>query len=118
MTFITVSIPTYNRAVKLDSLLSQFYDEIKFHNLNQDFSFYISNNGSTDHTDSVILKYQQLFKQSDINFEFYSQPLNLGMDTNFLCCLHKPKTKYIWLVSDDDILLKGLIKTHKLFKNV
>lgn len=41
---------------------------------------------------------------------YYRNEKNLGMDGNFLNCLFKANGEYIYLMSDDDIMLPGTIE--------
>lgn len=93
---LTIAIPTYNRATflsrLLDSIFSQYSDEVEV---------LVSDNASTDNTDEIIKKYQEL--------KYIKNSENIGSDANFLQCYEKARGKFVWLVGSDDILLDNTL---------
>lgn len=102
---LTICIPTYKRAKKLDYSLSCFERE-----LNQVDSslleFFISDNCSPDNTAEVVEKYIQ----RGMPITYSRNQENIGPDNNFLKCFYYAKSKYLWLLGDDDYLLEGRLK--------
>ena len=97
---LTIAIPTYNRAAYLENQLCEILRQLKEYD---DIEILISDNCSTDQTESVVRNH----KQSFINY--YKQSQNLGLDVNVLSCYEKAKGKYIWFLSDDDTIFDDAI---------
>ena len=95
---IAICIPTYNRATSLENCLNSIAIASKQHTGR--FEVCISNNGSTDETDTVVEKATAFF---DINYS--RNDTNLGIPRNFLKVVSMAKAEFIWLIGDDDLLL-------------
>ena len=110
---LTIAIPTYNRAAKLDRLLCLIYNCEEISGVY--CQILISNNSSTDNTTYVVDKYQKLFLERSVRLISITQKNNIGMSANFLEVYRNSESEYVWWVSDDDILVldnfKELIKT-------
>jgi glycosyltransferase involved in cell wall biosynthesis len=105
--FLTIAIPTYNRAEKLNALLSRIKTMLESSPLLlQSVGVVVSDNASTDHTLSILKNY----KSENINYSYFIQSKNLGLDRNMLFLYQQVKTEYIWYFSDDDILFPGAIE--------
>ena len=102
---LTIAIPTYNRAEKVKRLLSVIREEILSSRLQDQVAFIVSNNASTDETDSVVSEYLTC----GLNLEYHSQQENLGFDGNCKFLYMQASTKYVWFMADDDFPLKGAI---------
>ena len=97
---ITICIPTFNRSKFLQELLQSIY------NAKQNIPIILSNNNSTDDTNKVI----QIYKKKLTNFTSIQQKKNIGFARNYLECIFRVRTKYAWVVGDDDLLKKDSIK--------
>lgn len=97
---ITICIPTFNRSKFLKELLQSIY------NTNKKIPIILSNNNSTDDTNKII----QIYKKKLVNFASIQQKKNIGFAKNYLECLFRVRTKYAWIVGDDDLLKKDSIK--------
>jgi Glycosyl transferase family 2 len=95
---LTIAIPTYNRAELLDKQLTWLSQAIK--GFESDCEILISDNCSTDHTQSIINKWQNILK--DITFKSNKNPENIGVMRNIIYCLSSATTKYVWAIGDDD----------------
>ena len=104
---LTLSIPTYNRADKLERLLGIIDDGSNF--ISNDVNVYVSNNASTDNTKEVLQKYKIIFKNKGINFSYVNHVKSIGMGGNFINVYTEPRSDYIWWCSDDDIIFTELI---------
>lgn len=62
---------------------------------------FISDNCSPDDTQEKVLELQG----KGIDFEYCRNEKNLGPDLNFEICYRHAKTKYVWLLGDDDFVL-------------
>ena len=98
---LTIAIPTYNRAGYLENQLVELLKQIKEYD---DIEILISDNFSTDETESIVKKYNQSF------INYYKQNQNLGIDGNVISCYENAKGKYIWFLSDDDIVFDDSVQ--------
>lgn len=96
---LTIAIPTYNRAHLLDSCLTTLF--LEFGN-SSEIEIIVSNNASTDSTSSVVTRQKQTNFPGLIYLENSS---NLGPDRNIIQCFREANGKYVWIFSDDDLLL-------------
>jgi glycosyltransferase involved in cell wall biosynthesis len=95
---LTIAIPTYNRAELLDKQLTWLSQAIK--GFETECEILVSDNCSTDHTQSIISKWQNILK--NITFKSNKNPENIGVMRNIFYCLSSATTKYIWTIGDDD----------------
>jgi glycosyltransferase involved in cell wall biosynthesis len=92
-------IPTFNRSKYLDVCLRSAIGEFANHG----FPIYVSDNGSTDDTMNVVLNYARLYE----NLHYSRYETNLGAYANILKVMAMAETKYLWLMGDDDYLVRG-----------
>lgn len=105
---ITFAIPTYNRAKKLDNLLSQLANmEVPADIISQGIEILVSNNASEDATNEIVSKHQAVLKRKGYFFSYAKRERNLGLDGNMLACYLDAKGEYVWYFSDDDILIEA-----------
>ena len=102
---LTICIPTYKRAKELDYSLSCFEREMN-HVDSSLLEFFISDNCSPDNTREVVEKYIQ----KGVPITYSRNDENIGPDNNFLKCFYAAKSRYLWLLGDDDFLLEGKLK--------
>ena len=102
---LTICIPTYKRAKELDYSLSCFERELKTVDTSL-LEFFISDNCSPDNTGEVVGKYIK----KGLPIIYSRNDTNIGPDNNFLKCFYAAKSKYLWLLGDDDYLLEGKLK--------
>jgi len=95
---LTIAIPTYNRADLLDKQLTWLSQAIK--GFESECEILVSDNCSTDHTQSIISKWQNIF--TNITFKSNKNPENIGVMRNIFRCLSSATTKYVWTIGDDD----------------
>lgn len=98
---LTIAIPTYNRAKLLDEQLAWLTQAIK--NFESVCEILISDNCSTDNTQDIIKKWQ-IILSSKIIYQSNKNPVNIGLMENIIYCLNSATTKYVWTISDDDII--------------
>jgi glycosyltransferase involved in cell wall biosynthesis len=104
---LTICIPTYNRSEYIRNQLSFFHRQIqKNSNILNSVRFIISDNASTDETLEILKTLQNEYNF----FEYTSNKLNLGLVGNIISLLNSANTKYVWFVSDDDIIKDGVIE--------
>ena len=106
---ITIAIPTYNRAKRLNKTFIDLLEFITKSNSQNLISVLVSNNGSLDGTDAVIAKNASLFEMSGIPFRSIKFGQNQGFDANILACYKESNTDYVWFLSDDDNIKTGAI---------
>jgi len=101
---LSIAIPTYNRALKVERLLNNIDNELDNH-LVSDIEVLVSNNGSTDLTQELL----ESFRPKNFDLSIFKQENNLGFDKNIKFLYDQAKTDYVWFFSDDDIILPGAI---------
>jgi glycosyltransferase involved in cell wall biosynthesis len=91
---ISVVMPVYNSGqflnLAIESILDQTYT---------DYEFIIINDGSTDHTESVILSY------TDSRIKYFKNPINLGIVATLNKGIELAKGTYLARMDADDISL-------------
>ncbi|MCM0592689.1 MAG: glycosyltransferase family 2 protein [Gloeotrichia echinulata IR180] len=95
---LTIAIPTYNRAELLDKQLAWLAQAIK--GFESECEILVSDNCSTDNTQDIIKKWQEIL--NNITFKSNRNHQNLGVMKNILYCLGSATTKYVWTIGDDD----------------
>lgn len=95
--FLTIAIPTYNRA----SYLKETLDALKTHS-KEGIEVLVADNGSTDETPSLLSDYD--FVRAVRSEE------NLGFDRNIMRCIQEAKGEYIAFFGDDDLPTQGLFE--------
>lgn len=90
---VSIGMPVYNAErfldEALDSLLAQTFT---------DYELIISDNASTDITESICRTYER----NDTRIRYVRQPYNIGMLANFQFVLHQSVGKYfMWAAADD-----------------
>lgn len=108
---LTIAIPTYNRAIRLEKALNDLLSQIIKSEKEKYVSVFVSDNGSTDTTASVINKYSDIFSQNNISYSSHSFVNNCGFDANVQSCYRNCNSEYVWFLSDDDNILDGAIET-------
>lgn len=89
---LSITIPTYNRAIFLDRCLELLIEAVADFNI----QIFISDNASTDNTKSIVDK-----RKKEYPFICYSKnESNVGYDKNFERALMLPDTEYTWLLGD------------------
>lgn len=99
---LTIAIPTYNRASCLRELLSALADQLTDE---PRVELMISDNASPDETPSVV----EEFVAHGLRVRYLRNAENIGPDANFLQCFEQARGKYVWLFSDDDLLIPGAL---------
>ncbi len=95
---LTIAIPTFNRAESLDKQLGWLSTAIQ--GLESECEILLSDNCSTDSTQDIIRKWQEIL--SDVVFRSNRNSENIGVLRNVAYCLNAATTKYVWAIGDDD----------------
>lgn len=103
---LSICIPTYNREIYLNELL----ESIDFQ-LNESTIDYvqvcISDNASTDNTETMIKKWQN---SKNLNIVYSKNKKNIGPDRNYLKSVSIADGEYCWLMGSDDQIKEGAIQ--------
>lgn len=100
---LTIIIPTYNRALCLSILLKTLVVELR--GLGGKVKVVIGDNASTDNTSCVVDAFLTEYPAAQI----LRHSENLGPDENFCRCIDQVKTRYFWLIGDDDLPKTGVL---------
>ena len=103
---LTIIIPTYNRAEELQDCLSCIAPQVYAHK--ESVQIYISDNDSKDNTFEIVDYYQK--KYTDC-ISYYKQKENITASPNFDHAVHSVSTPYIYMLSDDDIVIPCFVTT-------
>ena len=106
---LTIAIPSYNRAKRLEKALLDLCAEINSSSNKTDVVVYVSNNGSMDDTAEVIAQCGKLFIENGIPFSSRTAASNQGFDANVLACYAGCNSEYVWFLSDDDNIIAGAV---------
>jgi len=93
---ISICIPTYNRESLLKESLVKLISQIREFSI----AIYISDNSSSDNTEEVVKELSNNYKY----IFYHKNSKNIGLDRNFESVLRMSKTKYSWLLGDDDAI--------------
>lgn len=99
---LTIAIPTYNRAQYLNELLSVLADQLKNE---RRVELIVSDNASSDQTPSLLDE----FVSRGLQVRYLRNTENIGPDANFLQCFEQANGKYVWIFSDDDLVIPGAL---------
>ncbi|MEA5550917.1 glycosyltransferase family 2 protein [Anabaena cylindrica UHCC 0172] len=97
---LTIAIPTYNRAALLDKQLAWLAKSIQ--GFESECEIIISDNCSEDNTQKIIKKWQSFLPNTV--FHNNKNQENLGVMKNIAYCIQAATSKYIWTISDDDVI--------------
>jgi glycosyltransferase involved in cell wall biosynthesis len=98
--FLSICIPTYNRADTLQQALNSILPQIANR---EDVEIVILDNASSDGTQAVVKEYMQ----RHLRLRYLRQAENIGFSGNVVSCIKQAQGEYISFFSDDDIALPG-----------
>jgi O-antigen biosynthesis protein len=101
--FISICIPTYNRAKDLNTCLNSIYSQI---GNNHKWEVVVCNNHSTDETEQVIINYKEVYD----NLKYYKNDTNIGGDKNILKVTEYANGEYFLWHGDDDFFIAGSLE--------
>lgn len=102
---LTVAVPTYNRAEKLDTQLGWLARNLR--GFESECEILISDNASSDRTQEVIERWRPSFAAAGLQVNRNHQ--NLGAIGNLACCIRAARSQYIWQLGDDDPIEEGTL---------
>lgn len=105
--FLSICIPTRNRAHLICDLLASLAREIRRGQLGaEDVKVYVFDNGSEDETGAVVARTTQGL---DGFFRYTRHPKNIGAAGNQLLCARTGDGRYRWVIGDDEVLAEGAL---------
>ncbi|MEB3245943.1 MAG: glycosyltransferase family 2 protein [Vampirovibrionales bacterium] len=106
---LSISIPTYNRYERLRELLWGLCLQITALSDAQraQVNIYINDNASDDDTLAVVEKFRAQYPF----ITWHRNDKNLGADANVALSVARPTGTFVWLLCDDDLPVKGAVKT-------
>ena len=107
MPVLSLCVPTYNRAAllpqSLRSILGQITPEMR-----QSVEVVILDNASPDDTPAVDAGAQADFPDAPVRY--LRRPENIGADANLCDAPNQARGQFVYLISDDDVLLPGAVE--------
>lgn len=101
---LSIYIPTYNREKYISQQLKFLINELK--DMKEELiEIVVNDNCSTDNTKEVV---EQIIKGTKIIY--HRNERNLGIVHNLYEAANYTSGKYLWTISDDDILCEGIVK--------
>ena len=99
---LSIAIPTYNRAGFLEELLNNITSQMsEFKDI---IELCISNNHSKDNTREIVTKFLKRYPNL---IKYNENKENLGFDKNVLKVINMAEGRFVWILSDDDSIVKG-----------
>lgn len=105
---LSIAIPTWNRAKKLNQLLLTIVTQPELAALKDQFEVVVCDNGSTDGTQALMGFYANEYDIPTIIYLRFGT--NRGMDKNICDVINAAHGEYVWLCGDDDAITFGSIK--------
>ncbi len=97
---LSICIPTFNRAKYLNNLLNSIY--ITNSCLLEEIEICISDNNSSDETEDVVKSYS-----TRLAIKYKKNEMNVGLAKNILEVVEMAKGEFVWILGDDDLILKN-----------
>ncbi|RFR14853.1 glycosyltransferase family 2 protein, partial [Salmonella enterica] len=109
---LTIAIPTYNRSSCLARLLDSIIQQENY--CHDELEVIVCDNASTDETARIAKSGLDKIRNST----YHLNEENLGMDGNFQKCFELSNGKYLWMIGDDDLIVKnGISKVFSILKS-
>jgi hypothetical protein len=105
---LSLCFPTYNRACLLDGALRAALSQLT-PAMHDQVEVVVLDNASPDQTPAVVQGAQADFPHARLRH--VRRPHNIGPDANFCDAPHQAQGKFLYLLSDDDVLLPGAVPT-------
>lgn len=107
---ISIAIPTYNRAIRLQEMLNRLSTHSEIH---EDWvELVVSDNASRDNTREIVEAFE---KQIGKKIRYCRNATNLGIDGNIHAVSRLATGRFLLLMSDDDLLLAGALTKLRSF---
>jgi glycosyltransferase involved in cell wall biosynthesis len=102
---LTVAIPSYNRAAKLDRQLAWLDRNLA--GFEADVEVILSDNASPDDTPAICQKWKDRFESRGVECRVNRNPQNVGPLPNIARCIEMSSTRFTWVIGDDDDIPDG-----------
>jgi len=102
---LSIAIPTYNRAPVLRQALDRLLPQLR--DFSDQIELVLSDNASTDGTPAVLDA--TAAENVDLRMVVRRNETNIGFFGNFVACRQAATGAYLWLLSDDDFVLPGVV---------
>jgi glycosyltransferase involved in cell wall biosynthesis len=99
---LTIAIPTYNGHYYLLKQILNINQQ-----LNEHIDFYVIDNCS----EPPVQEYLEIQGLTTKGIKILRNKINIGVDANILKCIELCDTKWIWVLSDNDLIKKNAIDT-------
>ncbi len=103
---LTIGIPTYNRAPKLERALEAFTAQIERDGLTGRVDIVVSDNASTDDTPAVCARFAG---RAGATVRVLRQEDNLGFNGNVWALYRACEAGHLWTFADDDLPFDGAV---------
>lgn len=101
---LTVAIPTFDRPLDLEATLNQIGPQ-----LNDQCVLHVVDNCSQCDIEEIVQNFREQF--STVIVKYTRNSVNIGASANFMRCFEVCDTPWLWLLSDDDMVLDNAIET-------
>jgi len=105
---LTIGIPTYNGGkyipLTIESVLNQIMSNPV---LESKTEIVVSDNASEDDVGDIVQRYKKSFPNV---IKYYRNKANIGFDRNVDLVVKRATGKFVWILSDDDIVMDGAIE--------
>jgi glycosyltransferase involved in cell wall biosynthesis len=105
MVQLSICIPTYNRSTYLAEILQKCISDIEDENLHSTVEILVGDNASSDDTEGVCLTLENKHQY----IHYVKNKENIGAERNWLNLISLAQGHYVWILSDDDDFLPGLV---------
>lgn len=107
MTLLTIAVPTYFRAAKLDRQLDWLDRNLA--GKEADCSLVFADNASPDETPLVLARWTDRFRARGLRVENFRNPKNVGPLPNIAKCIRSAEGRFVWTIGDDDDIEEGAL---------
>lgn len=107
MPTLTIGIPTFCRALKLERLLHALTRQIEQAGVSDRVTILVSDNASEDDTPGVFERAR--VAHPGVKLEYVRQPRNIGPAANFEFVYRHGPAPRVWLFGDDDLPTEGAL---------
>src|SRR5688572_5875335 len=104
---LTIAIPTYNRAAKLDGQLA--WVDRNLRGFESQCDVIVSDNASPDDTPAVCAKWRATFASRGVDVHINRMPTNVGPLPNIARCVELSTSRFTWVIGDDDEIAEGTL---------
>src|SRR5438552_13258444 len=103
---LSVTIPTWNRSHFLKEMVLSVITQAERYGLTNEVEVVISDNASTDDTQSVVAELQA---HTQVGIKYHRNEANLGAIKNIVQTLELSSGRYWMLYGDDDLMVDGAL---------